>query len=185
MLLPFVSMVAGTALAIAIWLYSRNRLNIVDKLQYLLIFAGPVIAGITVTVLALVAPNPPHPGSDAEFQFGDIEGVFSMTILCFNLLVNVVLLMTMKNGDGSLDNNETNSDRAADNTIATTYQDIDPSLNEPEVADIEEDMDEKEPNEDVISETAVKKIKQKVDIQLVRHKFLLLLLILSVLIGNK
>ena len=91
------------------WLCSRNHLKIVEKFHFLFILSGPVLAAIAVTALALLAPNPPLPGSDAEFQFRHFEGPFTMSVIVVSLVITVLCLVTMKNGDGSKSESENGS----------------------------------------------------------------------------
>ena len=166
------------------WLCSRNHLKIVEKFHFLFILAGPVLAAIAVTTLALVAPKKPYPGSDAEFQFGNIEGPFTMSVIAVSLVITVLCLVTMKNGDGTKSEIENGYKRNSKGSLNMTGFDTDKALDMPSTdkPDISHNETESIPNAN--NSTAVLRKIKATDIQLVRHKFLLLLLILALLFGK-
>ena len=107
-----------------------------------------------------------------------------MSVIAVSLVITVLCLVTMKNGDGTKSLVENGSKRSSKGSLNMTGFDTDKALDMPSTDKPDTSLNGTESTTDANNSTAVPRKRQATDIQLVRHKFLLLLLILALLFGK-
>ena len=142
-----------------------------SKLSFAFPVIGPLCAMILVTSMALSAPEPPHPVSDAEFQFRDTEVVFTISVLATTSLIIVTTFVLMKFNPKSKE-----STAEKEKKLAEEFVDV---MKQSEANTWE---GSKEIEDDNLGEGGVPSSETRSQIR--RHRFLTLVLLISILTGK-
>ena len=144
--------------------------------------SGSILSAITVTTLALMSKHSPHTVPDAQFQFGEFEGYFSISVLGVSSIITIVALGIITQSDTETAKTEIISKVSEMSTINVFGFDMDPEDTESGYSDTSLDVT-KPVHEESKSKSSQKK-RHNTHIQLTRHKFLLHVLSVSMITGS-